>query len=215
MIVIGITGGVGSGKSTVIGYLAQLAPCRVIYADTAAKELYLPGAPCYEELLRILKKAAGDEADSVCRKDGTIDTGFMSRLIFSDEELLQEVNGLIHPAVFRYIMDEIEKARCSGMNGIFVVEAALLVECGYRPYLDSLWYVRCDESVRRQRLKSDRGYSDEKIDSIMKSQLKEEEFLAACDVCIDNSGEPDGTRAQIRKALCEMQWDRGTAGHAI
>ncbi|MBO5998309.1 MAG: dephospho-CoA kinase [Lachnospiraceae bacterium] len=215
MIVIGITGGVGSGKSTVIEYLTRLAPCRVIYADTAAKDLYQPGGPCYEELLEILRKAAGDKADCVCREDGSVDTGFMSRLIFSDEELLKEVNGLIHPAVFRYIMDEIEKARSDGRTGIFIVEAALLIECGYMPYLDSLWYVRCDEAVRRQRLKNDRGYSDEKIDSIMKSQLKEEEFLAACDICIDNSGGPDRTRAQIREALYELQRDRGPENHAL
>ena len=210
MLTLGITGGVGCGKSTVIAYLSGLVPSRVIYADNAAKELYLPGGSCYEALLGIL----GNEPGLVL-EDGRIDTRVMSRMIFTDDSLLGRVNGLLHPAVYDHIAAEIRKEREEGTAELFIVEAALLIECGYRKILDSIWYVYCDDAVRRQRLKDSRGYSDARIDSIMDKQLSEEKFRLACDAVIDNSKDADYTQRMIREALSALRTDKGFTDHAI
>ncbi|MBR3635158.1 MAG: dephospho-CoA kinase, partial [Lachnospiraceae bacterium] len=81
------------------------------------------------------------------------------------------------------------------------IEAALLIECGYNAHVDEMWYIYTKEEVRRERLKSSRGYSDEKIDSIMAAQLSEEDFKKGSDKCIDNSAGFENTVKQIRKLL--------------
>ena len=92
------------------------------------------------------------------------------------------------------------------MAYFFFLEAALLIECGYASYVDEMWYIYADEEVRRKRLKENRHYSDEKIDSIMKGQLGEEEFRKNCQVIIDNSKELMETEKQIDKILGDKLW---------
>jgi dephospho-CoA kinase len=136
--------------------------------------------------------------------DKEINKAEMARRIFADAGLLKKINELVHPAVNRYILDEIERERKAGEKEFFVLESALLLENGYDKILDSMWYIYCNESVRAQRLKASRGYSDEKIRSIMSKQVSEEQFRKVCDVVIDNSGElegKDGALAQVDAAI--------------
>lgn len=201
MKVIGITGGVGAGKSTVLDYLAAKHNCRVIMADRVAHQLEEPGEVCYEPLRALL----GTEILDV---SGGIDRRKMAALIFGDEALLQKVNEIVHPAVKAYLLSEIARERESGKRDFLFIEAALLIEEGYAEILDGLWYIRAEESVRRRRLKESRGYTDEKIDAILKSQLAEKAFLAACDVVIENNGALSGVYEQIEKELGEDQWQK-------
>ena len=85
------------------------------------------------------------------------------------------------------------------------VEAALLIEDHYDEICDELWYIYADERVRRARLKSDRNYTDERIDGIMENQLSEEEFSEACDFEIDNSGEFEETKKQIDQRMSKYE----------
>ena len=194
MKLIGITGGIGAGKTAVLSLLKELCRCRVLLADDAGNEVKLPGQPCYERLVALL----GQE---VLAEDGTIDRKKMAALIFSDHALLEQVNGIIHPEVKRYILQEVQKEREKGEADYFFVEAALLIECGYGAILDELWYVHADEAVRAARLKESRGYSEGKIRQIMESQLGEEEFRAHCGVVIENNGDLQETRRQLEAAL--------------
>ena len=197
MKVIGITGGVGSGKSTVLNKIKELYNCEVLYADDAAKELELPGHKCYEELISLL-------GEDILDAEGLIDAKKMAAKIYADGTLLEKVNAIIHPAVKIYIMDEIDRARNERRCDYFFLEAALLIECGYLDVVDQMWYIFAREDVRRARLKESRGYSDEKIDSIMKSQLSEEEFRKSCHVVIDNSGDIELTMSQISKVTKDL-----------
>ena len=194
MKTIGITGGVGAGKSLILEYLEKHYNCRVLLADQVAHTVKEPGQPCYERLVELLGK-------EVLCPDGTIDKRKMAELIFSDEILLQQVNALIHPAVEAYILEQIKLEKETGKLDFFFLEAALLIECGYDRHLDEIWYIFADQKVRRTRLKETRGYSDEKIDSIMSSQLTEEVFRAHCKQVIDNSGSPEQTYKQIDQIL--------------
>lgn len=201
MKVIGVTGGVGAGKSEVLAWIAGRSDCRVIMADQVAHRLEEPGGVCYEPLLALL-------GDDVLDSEGRIDKRKMAAKIFADETFLKGVNGIVHPAVKAYLTAQIDKERAAEKLKFLFIEAALLIEEGYAGIVDELWYIHAGEEVRRQRLKSSRGYTDEKIDSILKSQLSEEEFRKHCAVVIENNGTLQGVYTQIEKELGEDQWQK-------
>lgn len=196
MRVIGVTGGVGSGKSALLKYIAEKYRCKVLFADEIAHKVREPGQPCYKELIQILPP-------QVLNEDGTIHKGKMAAQIFASGDLLEKVNDLIHPAVKKIMLDEIAAARMDGNTDFLFLEAALLIEDGYLDIVDEMWYIYAREAVRRRRLETARNYSDEKISSIMKSQLTEEAFRKYCSVVIDNSGSLSAAFCQIDRKLGE------------
>ena len=196
MKTIGITGGVGAGKSLVLNYLQNHYNARVYLADNIANDLKLPGQSCYDKIIDLLRK---DITDS----DGLIDKNKMAEKIFSHKELLNEVNRIIHPAVKEYVLSRIELERKKGEIDYFILEAALLIEEGYDQILDELWYIHADTSVRSQRLKETRNYTMDKIDHIMASQLSETEFRKHCKVVINNNSDEEALYSQIDHILEE------------
>ncbi len=199
MRLIGITGGVGAGKSSILEYIRAHYRCRIYLADEVAHEVKMPGQPCYEALVALL----GQE---ILTENGEIHKGRMAEKIFRDGILLEQVNAIVHPAVQAYLLEQIRKAQEEGWAELFFIEAALLIECGYREIVDEMWYVHAREEVRYRRLKEGRGYSDGKIGQIMSSQLTEREFRAGSDFVIDNSGTLEDSIRQIRKKLEGYTW---------
>lgn len=201
MRVIGITGGVGAGKSEVLAWLAGRPDCRVIMADQVAHRLEEPGEVCFAPLRALL-------GDDILDAEGRIDKRRMAAKIFGDEALLKKVNEIVHPAVKACLTAQIEEERAAGKRNWLFIEAALLIEEGYAGIVDELWYIHAGEAVRRQRLIESRGYTDEKIDSIFRSQLSEEAFRKHCDVVIENNGTLESVYTQIEKELGEYQWQK-------
>ena len=199
MRLIGITGGVGAGKSTILEYIKAHYRCRVYLADQVAHAVKEPGQPCHEALVELLGR-------EVLEENGQIHKGRMAERIFRDENLLEQVNALVHPAVRAYLLEKIREAREEGWAELFFIEAALLIECGYRDIVDEMWYVHAGEDLRSGRLRESRGYSPEKIGQIMGSQLTEEGFRAGSDFVIDNSGTPEESYRQIRRRLEGYTW---------
>ena len=196
MKVIGITGGVGAGKSRILEYLADRADCRIIIADQVAHRLESPGEVCYKQIVAVL-------GQGIVAPDGRIDKGRMAARIFGDQELRLRINEIVHPAVKTYIMQEIAEAREEGTLRYLFIEAALLIEDGYDQIVDEMWYIHADKEVRRARLRANRGYSDEKTDRIMQGQLPEEAFYRHCSVVIENNGELECVYRQIDEKLGE------------
>lgn len=194
MKVIGITGGVGAGKSFILDFLKENYNCQIIIADDLAKTLYNKGERCYTPLLCLFGQGVLDET-------GEIDKKKMANLMYGHERLRKKVNSIIHPAVKEYILEKIEALKASGEVDFLFIEAALLIEDGYKKIVDELWYIFTKEEVRRERLKASRGYSDEKIDSIIASQLSEAEFRENSDFVIDNSGTMEESLLQIQKRM--------------
>ena len=195
MKVIGITGGVGAGKSEVIRIIKDMCSCVVVIADELAKSLEKKGEVCYEPLLELL-------GDDVLGADGEIDPKKMAAKIFAPDAkgLLADVNATVHPAVKARILQMIDEAEREGAADYFFIEAALLIEDHYDTIVDELWYIYADEDIRRGRLKETRGYTDRKIDELMRSQSSDEVFRQKCAIVIDNSG----TIAQVKKQLEEI-----------
>lgn len=189
MKLIGITGGVGAGKSEIISYIKNRVNCKVYLADEVAHDLEKPGGSCFDKIVKLLGPGI--------LKDGVIDNSLMAKAMFVDKNLVKKVNEIVHPAVKTFFLEEIEQEEKKNEIDYFFIEAALLIEDGYEKILDELWYIYASEETRRKRLKDSRGYSDEKINSIFSKQLKEEIFREKCHFVIDNDGE-------LKKALSQI-----------
>ncbi len=201
MLFVGITGGVGAGKTEILKYIKAHYKCEIYLADEVAHLVKLPGTECFKALVRLL-------GEDVLGRDGQIDKGVMAGKIFADADILEQVNEIVHPAVREYLLQQLEVARRSGEVELFFVEAALLIEAGYGPLVDEMWYIYADREVRAKRLREARGYSEEKIAQIMRNQLSEEEFREGCDFVIDNSGDLADSYRQIDKKLEAYTWQK-------
>ena len=192
---IGITGGVGAGKSAVLDYLNEDKRYMVLLADEVAHDLMEPGTKCYDRL----KKEFLEE--DIYLPAGGFDRNKLAQVIFSDDDKRKRLNEIVHPSVKEFVIETVEKAQKEGIVSIVFFEAALLIEEKYYEICDELWYIYTSEDNRRKRLKENRGYTDEKIDNIFDRQLKDEQFRQYCQVIIDNNGSIDDTRKQVDLAL--------------
>lgn len=194
MKILGITGGVGAGKSTVLSYLKKQYGACVILADEVGHMVQEPGQECYKKIVERFGR------EILC--EGRIDRQKLGSVVYGDRKKLELLNRLVHPAVKAVIAAQIEKERQKGTVPFVVVEAALLLEDRYDLICDEIWYVYADEETRCRRLMASRGYSAEKVQSIMKNQMKDDEFRSRCDFVIDNSSDfMENTYEQIDKGL--------------
>ena len=196
---IGITGGVGAGKTEILKYIGQHYKCEIYLADEIGHKVKEPGTEGYRALVELL-------GNGILAADGQIDKAAMAARIFADPMILEQVNAIIHPAVKKYLSDRLAEARDRGDVELFFVEAALLIENGFEGIVDEMWYIYAGEDVRRKRLSENRGYTPEKIEKIMTSQLTEEAFREHCDFVIDNSDSLEKSYRQIRQKLEAYSW---------
>lgn len=191
MRIIGVTGGVGAGKSTVLLHLEKAWHARLILADQVGHEIMEPGKDAY-------KKIVDEFGREILAEDGRIDRGILGGIVFADREKLEKLNAIVHPAVKAEILKRIAEA---GPGDCIVVEAALYLEEKYDAFCQETWYIYTNEEERRKRLKASRGYTDERIDQILKNQKSHEEFLSRCNYVIDNNGTAEDTCRQIDKRM--------------
>ena len=193
MITIGITGGVGAGKSTVLDFLAEKYQAYVMKTDEIGHLVMEPGQECYEPVIALFGK-------QIIKDDKTIDRRQVSDVVFSHPDMLERLNEIIHPAVKRYIRRQLELKRQQGQK-ICVVEAALLLEDHYQEFCDTIWYIHTDQEIRIRRLMENRGYTREKSISIIASQAPEEFFRANADYVVVNNTDLKETWQQIEEGI--------------
>lgn len=196
MKVIGITGGVGAGKSRILSILKTDYQAEIIQADEVAKELEEPRQEGYRALVELL-------GTHILAKDGSIDRASLASIIFQDEEALQKVNAVIHPLTWNEINRRIHQSSAP----IVAVEAALFDE-NSKGYCQELWFVDTSEEHRIKRLMEHRGYSRQKCLDIMANQKDRASFLKLADVVIDNNGSVEAVQEQIAKILGAIGNDR-------
>ena len=197
MMVLGLIGGVGAGKSRILELFSKEYGAQVIQADLVARKLEDPGQPGLTGLVSLF-------GTGILQKDGTLDRkGFADR-IFGNPEALKRVNALIHPLTWNEIKRQIRESSAE----LIVVEAALFDERS-REVCQYLLYVDTQDEIRIQRLKENRGYSREKCLDIMKNQADRNDFLKLADFVIDNSGSLEESRLQIRRILKKTGYDNG------
>ena len=183
-MIIGVIGGVGSGKSTVLDYLEKQYGADIIKSDDVAKELMLPGKEIFQKV--------AEEFPEVVDENG-INKEKMATLIFSNEERRKKINSISHPATIQ----EIRKRMKESQADIVVVESALLIGTGLEEECDEIWFVFCERDKRIKRLMESRGYSKEKSESIIDKQPTDEEYNLVADEFLDNSYAPVDTQEKI------------------
>ncbi len=194
MKVIGITGGVGSGKSTVLKLIKDNFNAYTIMADNVAHMLMEPKQPAYNSIVEVF-------GESILNEDSTINRPKLSGIVFNNKYKLMVLNSIVHPLVKKYITEDIAYKRCEGEYDYYFIEAALLIEDHYDAICDELWYIHVNEDIRCARLMSSRGYTKEKVESIFNNQLDEAAFREHCQVVISNEGDLQDTLRQLKKEL--------------
>lgn len=196
MKVIGLTGGIGSGKSFVAQILEEKYGAYLLNTDGIAKAQMEPGGASYQAVVEYF----GEE---ILASDGSIDRSRLAGIIFEDKSKRLKINELTHPKVLEEVIKEIQIVREKRMNPYLVVETALMIEAGYDFICDEVWYVYASEEARRNRLKVERNYSNEKIDSIFENQSKEEAFRTKFSKVVENVGDRKFLEQQVDQLIIE------------
>ncbi len=196
MRVIGLTGGIGSGKSTVSRYLAELG-AQVIDADTVAHEVFEPGTEGWRALVNTF-------GEGILSPEGEIDRKKLGAIVFNDPEALSRLNGIVHPQAYQLVKSRLEEYRKQGV-AVVVLEVILLVEAGWAHLADETWVTVASEDSVVKRLKQQRGLTEEEILARIRSQTPSEERVKHADVAIDNDGDPEETKKKVKELWDKIQ----------
>ena len=194
MKVIGVTGGIGSGKSTVSKILSELG-AKVVDADKIGHQCYLPGTETFQDVVT----AFGRE---IVAKDGNIDRKKLGAIVFKDPEALARLNKIVHPRMYKMMAEQIEAYRRNGET-VVIMEAAILFEAGWTPLVDEVWVTVASEPTVVKRVKERTGLPEEQIRSRIRSQLSNEERTRKANVVIQN----DSSIEDLREKVAEL-WER-------
>ena len=177
--VIGLTGGIASGKSYVSSILRQLGAF-VIDADLVSREIIEPGSEAWEEIVKYF-------GHGILKEDGAIDRKALGDIVFSDEEKLALLNNITHPKIIRKI-EEMIHAEEANNSKVIVIDAALLIELGMQDMVDEVWMVYVDEKTQIERLLRREDITKEQALDRIHSQISNEEKIKYADKVIDNNG---------------------------
>jgi len=194
MRVIGLTGGIGSGKSTVARYLVELG-AKHIDADKVIHEIYSPDTEGWSALVKAFGK-------DIVAPSGEIDRKKLGEIVFNDAEAVKKLNEIVHPLGYKLAKSRLDKYREEGVE-VVVFEVILLFEAGWDHLADETWVTAVSEDTAIKRLKESRGLTEEEILARIHSQTSNEERAKKADVVINN----DGTIEEMKVKVKEL-WDK-------
>jgi dephospho-CoA kinase len=195
MRVIGLTGGIGSGKSTVAKILADLG-AEVINADQVGHEVYRPGTSGFAAVV----EAFGNE---IVGEEGTIDRRKLGAIVFGNAAALARLNAIVHPLISDTIRRRIDARRAEGSQTCIVVEAALLIEANWLPLVDEVWVVVASPAAVVERLHAERGLPAAQVEARVKAQLGDDARRQHASTVIENIGTVDVLRDRVRELWTE------------
>ena len=194
MKIIGLTGGISSGKSTAARFLAELGAV-VIDTDKVGHEIYKPGTEAWQEVVASFGR-------QVLTASGEIDRKKLGEVVFGDAEALSKLNRITHPRIAEVVKTKLEEYRRQGIKAV-VIEVPLLIEAGWASMVDEVWVTVASEATVLERLRK-AGLTEEQAQARIRSQPPPEERLNHADVVINN----DGSLEELRDRVREM-WERG------
>ena len=195
--IIGITGGVGTGKSFVSGYISGRFNAALISADEIAKSSYEKDGECYGKIVEVF-------GEDILDRNKDIDRPYLARLVFGDPDKLAQLNSIIHPYVYRFVQRKIEAT-----EGLIIYEAALPKEAHLTELCDEVWFVSASRGVRMKRLMENRGYTKDRCEKMLASQLPDAAFRALADVVIDNNDDLFATVNSVDRQMTRILIENG------
>ena len=199
MRVIGLTGGIGTGKTQVSKKLQELG-AQAINADLLAHEVYEPHTEAWREIVQAF-------GDGVLVTNGEVDRERLGAIVFSDPDALKRLNAITHPSAYRMTEERIRRLRRKG-DSVVVVEAPLLLEANWTPLVDEIWATTSPEEQVVQRLRARDGLDEEAVRARIRSQTPQAERVKHAHAVIDNSG----SLAQLRDQV-EALWISRVSAH--
>jgi dephospho-CoA kinase len=190
MKVIGLTGGIGSGKSTVSKYLQELGAV-LIDADKVGHAAYQPDTETWREVVATF-------GQQILTSDGNIDRKKLGAIVFSNPESLEKLNRIVHPRMYEMMKAQIDEYRQQGVK-VVVLEAAILLEASWTPLVDEVWVTVAPESTVVERTKERTGLPEEQILARIRSQMSSEERAKHADVVISNDGSMDELKIKVKE----------------
>ena len=179
MLVVGLTGSIGTGKSEATRILQELG-AGVINADQVGHEAYTPHTESWNEVLDAFGR-------DILQPNGEIDRSKLGAIVFADSDQMTKLNGIMHPRMAGMVAEKIDQMRSHGIQ-VAVVEAALLFEAGWEILVDEVWTTDSPLESVFQRLMSRNGLNEEEVRKRLSSQMDIQERLNRSDVVVDNSG---------------------------
>jgi dephospho-CoA kinase len=201
MLTIGVTGGIGSGKSTVVRMLAELgAP--IIDVDKVAHWTYAPGGPAYRDVIAAF-------GEGILASDRTIDRKKLGAIVFADPAGLRKLTAIVWPRTFERMRALVGEMRAAGEKRPIVIEAAVLVEANWMPLFDEVWLVTASRDRVIERVERDRGMKPAETEARIRAQLSDDERRPHASLTIENNGSIDDLRARVRRI-----WDNALRRNA-
>ena len=200
MKVIGLTGGIGSGKSTVSRFLSELGAV-VLDADKVGHEAYQPGTETWKEVVAAF-------GQGIIGADESIDRKKLGAIVFGDPAALERLNGIMHPRMYNLMAARIEEYRRQGVK-VVVLEAAILLEAGWTPLVDEIWVTVASEPTVVRRVGERTDLPEEQIRSRIRSQLSNEERKKQASVVISNDGDLDELQTKVGELWEGLQHSTG------
>jgi len=198
MKVIGLTGGIGSGKSIVAQFLAELGAV-IIDADKVGHEVFKPGTEAWQEVVTTFGK-------QILNTKGEIDRKKLSEIVFGNPELLSRLNKIMHPKMNEVVKAKLKEYQRQGVE-VVVLEAPLLIEAGWTSLADEVWAVVAPKSAVSKRL-TEKGLSKKEALARIRSQLSTEERVKHAHVVINNDGDLDKLKAKVKNLWQELHTRR-------
>ena len=197
MLRVGLTGGIGTGKSTVGTMFVELG-CHLIDADHVTHQLFRPGEPVYKGVVQAF-------GEHILASDHTINRKVLGEIVFNDPEARARLNAIVHPAVIQHQRDWLKEMEAKDPGGVSIVDAALMIEVGTYKNYDKVIVVTCNAEIQKQRLRARSSLSDEQIEARIRSQMPLEEKVKYADFVIDNSGGFSHTRTQVEEVNSKLR----------
>jgi dephospho-CoA kinase len=197
MLLVGLTGGVASGKSTVSRILREEG-AYIIDADQIAKELVTPDSPVSQELVRVFGR-------DILQQDGSVDRKKLAARIFLDPEQRNRLNGILHPRIRETICERVRRIVRSDPGAIVIVDAALLIEVGWHREVDEVIVVTSSAEQQIDRLGKRDGLAPEQAERILAAQMAQEEKVKVADFIISNEGALEETIRKTREVFDKLK----------
>jgi len=196
MLVVGLTGNIGSGKSTVARNFKELG-ARVVDADQVGRDVVAPGTPALQKIVQYF-------GPGILQPDGTLDRPQLAQIVFNDADALKQLNSMTHPAIGDVLAKAIADYKNNPDTPLLIIEAAVLIESGLYKLVDEIWLVTVNKTTQIQRVMQRDSATAAQVASRLASQLPQEDILPCAARVIDNSGAPEDTLKQVRQIWSEV-----------
>ena len=192
MLKVGLTGGIGTGKSEVLSILRDLG-ASTVQADLLAHEIYSPGKPAWQDIIHTFGSEILTAEHQINRKK-------LGEIVFADKNKLSKLNQIVHPRIFEHLKELIEKQEMAGVR-LLVIEAAILIEAEWTEIVDSVWVVKASKSIIIDRLKGKTTLSEKQINQRINAQISDAKRQEKANEIITNNGDKSELRDQVRKLI--------------